>query len=194
MTDQQVPVRTASLESRIAAMKPGLDVLALPACIIDTERRYRYVNAAYCTYGGFQPGDYLGKTSEEIWGHVAQDGRRGALFKALAGETVNFNRRTADGPNQGLWMRAHYMPVREGSAVVGVLVVLVNVQELKDAEEEIARQRKQLQLVLDNIGVPMSYVDRDRRFRFANQPGVDWLIADTVEAIGKRVDELFDPE
>ena len=194
MSDPQTLVRPASLESRIAAMKPGLDVLGLPACIIDPERRYRYVNPAYCVYGGLESATYLGRTSEEIFGHVAHDGRRGALLQALSGETVVFNRRTADGPNEGLWMRAHYMPVRDGSTVVGVLVVLVNVQELKVAEEEIARQRKQLQLVLDNIGVPMSYVDRDRRFRFANQPGVDWLIADTAEAIGKRVDEMFDPQ
>jgi len=182
MTDQTL-VRP-SLESRIAAMKPGLDVLGLPACVIDAERRYRYVNAAYCVHGGYAPDDYLGRTSEEIWGRVAQDGRRGALHKALAGETVVFNRRTVDGPNAGLWMRAHYMPVRDATSVVGALILLVNVQELKDAEEEIALQRKQLQLVLDNIGVPMSYVDSNRRFRFANQPGGDWLIADTAEAIG----------
>ena len=194
MTEPQTLVRPDSLESRIAAMKPGLDVLGLPACIIDTERRYRYVNAAYCVHGGYQPPDYLGRTSEEIWGHVAQDGRRGALHRALGGETVAFNRKTVDGPNAGVWMRAHYMPVRDVSSVVGALIVLVNVQELKDAEEEIALQRKQLQLVLDNIGVPMSYVDRDRRFRFANQPGIDWLIADTTEAIGKTVDEMFDAE
>jgi diguanylate cyclase (GGDEF)-like protein/PAS domain S-box-containing protein len=193
MTDQTL-VRPSSLDSRIAAMRPGLDVLALPACIIDPDRRYRYVNAAYCTHGGFEPADYAGRTSEEIFGHVARDGRRGALLQALGGETVAFNRRTADGPNEGLWMRAHYMPLREGTAVIGVLIVLVNVQEIKHAEEEVARQRKQLQLVLDNIGVPMSYVDRELRFRFANEPGGDWLIADTSNAIGKTIDEMFDPE
>src|SRR5690349_12797544 len=194
MNDEQTLVRTPSLEARLAALKPGLDVLGLPACVLDMERRYRYVNPAYCVHGGLEPAAYLGKTSEEIFGQVAVDGRRNALLQALAGETVVFNRRTVDGPNKGLWMRAHYMPVGDGGAVVGALIVLVNVQELKDAEEEIAHQRKQLQLVLDNIGVPMSYVDRDRRFRFANQPGVDWMIADTSEAVGKKVDEMFDAE
>src|SRR5690349_9212742 len=138
MNDQQTLVRPAGLESRIAAMKPGLDLLDLPACIIDTERRYRYVNPAYCVHGGLQASEYLGRTSEEIFGYVAQDGRRGALYKALDGETAVFNRRTADGPNTGLWLRAHYMPVRDGDSVVGVLVLLVNVQDLKNAEEEIA--------------------------------------------------------
>ena len=194
MNDQRTLVRTTGLEARLAALKPGLDVLGLPACILDLDRRYRYVNPAYCVHGGFEPSMYLGRSSEEIFKSVPQDGRRSALLQALAGETVIFNRRTVEGPNEGLWMRAHYMPLRDGDSVVGALIVLVNVQQLKDAEEEIAHQRKQLQLVLDNIGVPMSYVDRDRRFRFANQPGVDWLIADTSEAIGKRVDEMFDPE
>jgi diguanylate cyclase (GGDEF)-like protein/PAS domain S-box-containing protein len=40
----------------------------------------------------------------------------------------------------------------------------------------------------------MSYIDREMRFLFANQPGADWLIPDTVAALGRRVDEVLDPE
>jgi diguanylate cyclase (GGDEF)-like protein/PAS domain S-box-containing protein len=75
-----------------------------------------------------------------------------------------------------------------------VLVVLVDIQQLKDTELALEDQRKQLRLVIDNIGVPMSYIDRDLRFRFANTPGLDWNVAKSDEAIGKRIDELFDVE
>jgi hypothetical protein len=30
--------------------------------------------------------------------------------------------------------------------------------------------------------------------RFANQPGTGWRIPDSVQAIGRRVDEVIDPE
>jgi diguanylate cyclase (GGDEF)-like protein/PAS domain S-box-containing protein len=193
MTVQGTRERPA-LEARLEALAPGLDVLGLAACVMDTQLRYRYINAAYASQTGRDPARFLGNTPDEIFERVPSDSRRDNLRRALAGETVVFNRQTIEGPAAGTWVRAHYMPLRSGSEIIGVLVVLVDVQQLKDAESALARQRKQLQLVLDNIGVPMSYIDREWRFRFANQPGADWLVADTYAAIGKRVDEIFDAE
>ena len=55
--------------------------------------------------------------------------------------------------------------------------------------------RAELQLVTDNVGVPMAYIGADRRFRFANTPGVDWRPGITVENIvGKHVDEVYEPD
>ena len=76
----------------------------------------------------------------------------------------------------------------------GVLVVLIDIDDDHRLRKALDDQRKQLQLVIDNIGVPMSYIDRDWCFRFANQPGLDWKVANPVEAIGKRVDEMFDAQ
>ncbi len=195
MIEQPTASRTTTgLESRLAALKPGLDVLGLPACVMDTDQRYRYVNGAYLTHSGRQLSEFLGRTPDEVYERKPQDSRRAQMQRALSGETVIFNRVTIEGPRAGIWMRAHYVPLRDGAGqVAGVIVILVDIQQLKDAETALEEQRKQVQLVVDNIGVPMSYIDRDWRFRFANQPGVDWLIADTAAALGKRVDEMFDP-
>jgi len=175
MTEQPTATRTTTgLESRLAALKPGLDVLGLPACIMDTDQRYRYVNGAYLTHSGRQLSEFLGRTPDEVYERKPQDSRRAQMQRALSGETVIFNRVTIEGPRAGIWMRAHYVPLRDGAGqVAGVIVILVDIQQLKDAEGALEEQRKQVQLVVDNIGVPMSYIDRDWRFRFANQPGVD---------------------
>ncbi|HEX5130468.1 MAG TPA: PAS domain-containing protein [Usitatibacter sp.] len=183
------------LQERLAALRPGLDLLGLPACVIDTEKRYRYANAAYAGLSSRAPAEFEGPAVEELFPHITlPDARRSALARALAGEVVVFNRQMLAGPNAGLWVRAHYFPLLAADSVMGALVVLVDIQQLKDAEAEAAHQRKQLQLVVDNIGVPMSYVDREMRFRFANQPGADWLIPDTAQALGRRVDEMLDAE
>ena len=193
MTEQSTRIRPLGLEARLAALKPGLDVLLLPACILDTDQRYRYLNAAYLAHSGREMSEFLGRTPDEVFDRRPSDSRRAQMQRALGGETVVFNRQTIEGPNAGKWLRAHYMPLRDGTgAVAGVIVLLVDIQQLKDAEAALEEQRKQVQLVVDNIGVPMSYIDRDWRFRFANQPGIDWLIADTAAALGKRVNEMFD--
>ncbi|HUP97158.1 MAG TPA: PAS domain-containing protein [Usitatibacter sp.] len=192
--DHQSLLERPALEARLAALKPGLDLLAMPACVLDTRLRYHYINPAYTVHSGRAAAEFIGHTPDEVFSRKPSDSRRAQLQRALEGETVVFNRQNIEGPNAGRWVRAHYMPLRDDGNVVGVLIVLVDIQQLKDAEEALARQRKQMQLVVDNIGVPMSYIDRDWRFRFANQPGVDWLIADTAEAIGKRVQDMFDPQ
>ena len=174
--DDQKTLERPALEARLAALQPGLDLLTLPVCILDTRQRYRYLNAAYLAHSGRELADFLGHTPDEVFHRKPQDSRRAQMQRALDGETVIFNRQTIEGPRAGVWMRAHYMPLREDQQVVGVLVLLVDVQQLKDAEEALAQQRRQMQLVVDNIGVPLSYIDRDWRFRFANQPGSDWLI------------------
>jgi diguanylate cyclase (GGDEF)-like protein/PAS domain S-box-containing protein len=188
----------ATLESgllqRLAVLRPGLDALGLPACVIDTDKRYQYANAAYAALSERSPAHFEGPTVEELFPGVVPDARRSALARALDGEVVIFNRQMLAGPQTGRWVRAHYFPLHVGGRVVAALVVLVDIQQLKDTEVELADQRKQLQLVVDSIGVPMSYIDRERRFVFANQPGPDWRIPDSAGAIGKLVDDMMGPE
>ncbi|MEO5693355.1 MAG: PAS domain-containing protein, partial [Usitatibacter sp.] len=188
------PLAHSDIEARLAALTPGFDHLALPVTILDTALRYRYMNAAYSEHAGRPPSEFLGRTPDEAFDKIPTDTRRSQLHRALDGETVIFNRQTIEGPNAGKWVRAHYMPLRDEGCVYAVLAVLVDVQQLKDTEVALARQQMQTQMVLDNIGVPMSYIDRDWRFQFANQPGLDWRIGDASRAIGKHVEEIFSPE
>jgi len=51
---------------------------------------------------------------------------------------------------------------------------VVSIQHLKEAEEAIAARERQLALITDTIGFPVTYIDRDGIVRFANaraQPG-----------------------
>src|SRR5688572_25387596 len=147
------------LLERLATLRPGLDALGLPACVIDTNRRYRYANAVYAALSNRAPSEFDGPAVEELFPMHIPDARRSALAQALSGEVVIFNRQMLAGPRAGTWVRAHYVPVHSRDQVVGALVVLVDIQQLKDTEAALADQRKQLQLVVDSIGVPMSYID-----------------------------------
>jgi PAS domain S-box-containing protein len=194
------PGAPRELAERLAALAPGLELLGLAACVFDHGLRYVHANPAVVAQTGRGLGELLGRTQEEAFGPYSDDGRRENLRRALAGEAVAFTRRSVAGIHKGRWFRAHYFPLREaGGAVWGALLVLVDVQQLKDAEaaleereRDLEAQRKRLQLVLENIGVPMCYVDRELRLRFANQPGIDWQVRTVQEALGRRLDEVFD--
>lgn len=195
MADLGKPVDLA-LGARIAALRPDLDRMQLPACILDHDFVYRYVNAAYLGhFGRDAPGDFLGKTADAAFQIVPTDGRRLQLRRALAGETVVFDRATIEGPNAGRWVRAHYLPVHDGEAVIGVLVISVDIQHLKDVERDLEQRERQLHLINESVGVPMAYVDSTWRFRYCNRAGHNWrpgLAAPDVS--GKHLKEVFTPE
>ena len=92
--------------SRVASLAPALDVLGLPACLLDRHMRYHYVNAAYAAHSGRAATEYTGKTPDEVFNRTPRDDRRAHMQQALAGHTEIFNRRTIEGPNAGRWMRA----------------------------------------------------------------------------------------
>jgi len=201
MSTSEAAVASPGFAARLAALAPGLEVLALPVYVLDGELRYRYANAAYAAHVGVPVSALLGHSVEELYPQPPDDDRRNVARRALQGEAAIYNRRTRLGPRAGLWVRAHYLPLYHAAAIHGVLVVLDDIQELKDTEgalaereREVGEQRKQLQLVIDNVGVPLSYIDRELRVRFANQPGFDWRVTSSAEALGKRLDEVFDAE
>jgi PAS domain S-box-containing protein len=182
-------------DGRLAALGPGLDLLGLPACVLDHGLRYLYVNAAYARQAGKTRAELMGFTPDEAFHRRPDDGRRDYLRRALAGEIVAFNRRTLEGPHQGEWFRAHYFPLRdETGAVWGVLVALVDVQQLKLVEAALGDRERQLSLITDAVGFPITYVDRSRVVRFVNRPAAEWSGRTPADMIGRHVEELMPPD
>ncbi len=189
------PVEPSGLETRIEALRPGMDLLGLPVCVLDPALRYRYVNAPYAAFTGRAREEFEGRTPDEVFERAPFDSRRETLMRALAGETVVYNRQTIEGPNAGRWMRALYQPLAaDGGAVVGALIVLVDVQPLMDAEGTLAERERQLSLIMDAVGFPITYVGRDHRVRFANRPSAQFSGTSVEQMIGERIQHLIPPE
>jgi diguanylate cyclase (GGDEF)-like protein/PAS domain S-box-containing protein len=188
-------VARTAFAGRVASLAPALDVLGLPACLLDRDLRYHYVNAAYVTHSGRAAAEYAGRTPDEVFERTPRDDRRTHMQRALEGHTEVFNRRTIEGPHAGRWMRAHYFPLRDAAGEVeGVLVVLVDIQQLKDAEATLAERERQLSLIMDAVGFPITYVDRKRVIRFANKPSCEWSGRTRETMLGRSVDEVMPPD
>jgi len=196
MQDALAPTASVDtgLEERLAVLRPGLDQLGLPACILDRGLRYRYLNQSYCAHAGRPAMDFLGRMPDDVFALRPSDDRRERMQHALAGEPVVFYRQTIEGPQKGLWVRAHYLPLRaEGGAVIGVLVLLVDVQALKDTEQALAERERQLSLIMDAVGFPITYIDRAGVIRFANRPSWEWSGRTPATMIGKPMEEIAPP-
>ena len=191
----EMDLAAAGLEARVRALAPGLDILTLPACVLDTGMRYRYVNTAYQGMSGKTRAQCIGRTPDAVFERTPRDERRTHLKRALAGEANVFTRRNIEGPGAGRWVSAHYFPLHgDDRAVVGVLVVLVDVQNLKDAEAALADRERKLSLIIDSVGFPITYVDRERVIRFANLPSCEWSGRSAANMIGQHITDVMTPD
>ena len=169
-------------------------VLGLPACVIDSTRRYRYVNPEFVAHFGVDERYYLGRTIEQanLPPPDPGDDRRSHMERAMSGELVVFNRRTLMGPNAGQWVRAHYIPLRAEAFVIGVLVVLVDIQQLMDTEQALA-DRERAAVVAGRL--EQAGIGNPRGQRLANHDAVE-VAHDAVEGsalageVRKQLDKI----
>ncbi len=62
------------------------------------------------------------------------------------------------------------------------------------AESAVRRSQAQLSLITDSLPVLIAYVDRNRRYRFANRQHREWLGLSAEQAEGRLLEEVLGPE
>jgi PAS domain S-box-containing protein len=122
-------------------MERVVDNLPLLLAYVDAEQRYRFNNMAYERFFGLKPREIYGKTMQELLGATAYHAVDPQIERALAGETVTFERQMA-GQGGGLQdMVVSYLPdISPEGAVRGFYVMVNDVSLLKESERR-DRQR-----------------------------------------------------
>jgi len=193
MNDRTGP--PATVAERLDALAPGLALLGLPACVFDPQLRYIHANPAFLAQTGRTLEALVGRTQEEAFGPYADDGRREQLRRALAGEATAFDRVSVAGAYKGRWFRAHYFPLQEAhGGVWGALLVLVDVQGLKDAQAALQRQEGELRNFAENLPGPVAVVDAQFRFVFANKVFQRLRDLEPSDIVGRPVREVIGEE
>jgi diguanylate cyclase (GGDEF)-like protein/PAS domain S-box-containing protein len=114
-----------------------------PLTYVDREYKLRFVNLAYQQAVGLPGTALIGRPIGEVRGPARWAEHQPYFDRALAGEAVQYTRLVDGLPNtdQGArWMRTSYVPDHnDGGAVQGVYTVTVDVHELTEAQQRLAR-------------------------------------------------------
>ncbi len=62
----------------------------------------------------------------------------------------------------------------------------------EETQRELASARRYIDGITDNVPQLLAYVDSDKHFRFVNRTFQEWFGGCPEEAIGRRIDEVFD--
>ena len=117
------------------------------------------------------------------------------VARALAGETVTYERlvQTVDG--QKRWFRVRTVPDkgRDGQ-VQGLYIVGMDIHDIKMAQATLETSEAELRMAMDSLPYPMVYVDRNFRYRLVNKRLEAMLGMPREQLLGRNLREVFGEE
>ena len=184
-----------SLIAKEREMRSMMDNVDLPLSKSDHTLRYLFVNRVAC--------DWLQRSEEQIIGKQWRDVLGEQQFleiqehaaRALNGETVSYERHASFPGHPAGRIRVTIFPDRDAAGgVCGVYVVHRDVELDHQQKQRIIDRERQLRLITDNIGLPISYIGADQRVLFYNKTGEEWLGLKEQDVIGKTMEDAFGAE
>jgi PAS domain S-box-containing protein len=150
-----------------------LDLMLARIAFLDRQRRFRFVNAAYAAALGLTPQQIIGRTVAQVRGPVHARRMVQHVRAALAGQTVRWEG-WYDDPQLGrAYYDTFYAPMRISDSIVGFVVLLRDLTQLKRREEELAARTAQLEATLAGVADGVTIADAEERLVMCNQGFID---------------------
>jgi PAS domain S-box-containing protein len=190
--------QTAASESR-AQLRLIADSLPVLIAYVDTDLRYRFVNACYESWFGERARGLIGRSVSELLGPEAYREVEQHLQRALSGEAMHYETRMVYAATSVREVSAHLMPdIAEDGAVRGVVTLVEDVTARKQAERELLESERRLQLIYDSSsdGLWLVRVESGQVLRLVSVNETYLRIGGhrREDVIGRTVDETVTPE
>lgn len=111
-----------------------------PLTYVDREYRIRFANLAYQQAARMSAAELVGRPIGEVRGAARWAEHKPYFDRALAGESVQYTRLVQNLPQGARWMRTSYVPdFGDEGSVVGVYTVTIDVHDLTETQQRLAR-------------------------------------------------------
>jgi PAS domain S-box-containing protein len=156
ITDEVAARRhTDALAESLRASERQLRLItdALPALVtyVSADRRFRFANNAFKTWFGIEPQSLIGNDPRELMGETRYRQIQPYQERALAGETVHFERDVTLPHGRTIFAQVSYMPDKdEQGRTLGFVGLVHDMTERRRAEVQLQAERKRLHDILMN--------------------------------------------
>jgi PAS domain S-box-containing protein len=132
---REVRAKEDALRESQKVLQLVTDALPTLVTFVDSQQRYRFMNAAYERWFGHPRAEVLGKHLEEVLGAEAYQVVKPHAERALGGTTVTYEAQLPYRDAGLRWVQATYIPQRESSGEVsGFIGLVADISERKRQE------------------------------------------------------------
>jgi diguanylate cyclase (GGDEF)-like protein/PAS domain S-box-containing protein len=157
------------LAANEARLRSILESIELPIARVSTKYEFTYCNPQFAAYAGKANGEIVGRTIAAVFGDDVFQSVVPNYVRAFSGETVTVDR-IATHDTAPRWVRVRLTPDRDATGVArAVLVTVYDIEAEVRAREKLQEARERLDVFADQIPFPLTYLDRDERYQFANK-------------------------
>ncbi len=183
-----------SLIDKELKLRAIADNIGMPVSKSDLNLRYQFVNRVVTEWLDLPESEIIGKDWRTIIGEEALAGVQPFADRALRGETVTFDGWASFAGYKPGHMRFSMFPSRDHKGEIdGIYAVVADVEDDYVLKQKLVARERQLSVITNNIGMPVSYMDAARRVRFFNTTAYEWHALTESQVIGKTVEEVVGP-
>lgn len=184
-----------SLAAKEGELRDLASNIGMPLFQCDRNLRFKYVNQVAADLAGYTVDEMIGGYWPDFTNKAQFDESKQYIDQALGGKPAVYERQIKFKGRKSTHVRVNLTPWRDAvGAIDGLYVYISDVdRDSRDRAELIERER-QLKLIANNIGMPLSYIDIDERWRFYNQTGTDWTGLAESEMVGSTIAKFTSPE
>ena len=162
---------------------------------LDVNRRYKFVNNTFLRHNARRREDVIGKTSEEVLGNEAARLGDPYVARAIAGETVTYERPVTHPDGQRRWFRIRTVPDKASDGTVqGLYVVGMDIHDIKLAQAVLETSEAELRNAMDALPHPMAYMDKTYCYRLLNKQVESLMGKPRDELLSRPFYQVFDEE
>ena len=166
---------------------------SLPAIIVmlDSERRYKFVNRTFEDWQHLSAPKILGRTARSVIGEAQYSRVVGYLDRAMAGELVPFELPATFPDGRTRHLNAVYVPqFGDDGEVRNVIGIATDISDRKRAEEALIENRELLEAIIDAAPLGINVKDPWSRYVFMNRYQADVYGLTPQRAVGKTPGQL----
>jgi diguanylate cyclase (GGDEF)-like protein/PAS domain S-box-containing protein len=131
---------------------------------VDHEQRVRFATERFATWLGRPLDQVLGRTLRELYGAEVHDRIDPSLKRALAGETVRYEREARHAGGESHWISVVLTPTRDASGrVIGFFSSALEVEELKRTHDALGHALEEIATHIENS--PLAVIEWSARLR-----------------------------
>jgi len=174
-----------ALAAREEQLRLFTDNIPEPVVYLDAERRFAFVNEAFLDLTGLERSRVVGREPAEVMGDEQRITQDEYVVRALAGESVTYERPVVDVNGRMRWFRARIVPdFHFDGRIRGLYVVGHDITDLKQVQDALATRESQLRAIMDGVPAPVAYIDRDERCHYVNRALLQYFGL-TVETVAQ---------